>query len=71
VDPQGLITAAQALARPFASTDDLHSGDVAAALMTPNGDLFTGVCITTTSSLGFCAEHAAVAEMFKARQSDV
>jgi cytidine deaminase len=33
--------------------------------------MFTGVCVDTACSLGFCAEHAAVAEMLKVRQSHV
>ena len=33
--------------------------------------MFTGICIDTASSLGFCAEHAAVAELLKARESEV
>jgi cytidine deaminase len=33
--------------------------------------VYTGVCIDTECSLGFCAEHAAVAEMLKARESAI
>jgi cytidine deaminase len=39
--------------------------------MTAESHLFTGVCVDTECSLGFCAEHAAIAEMLKARESAV
>jgi cytidine deaminase len=44
---------------------------VAAALVTAESAVFTGVCVDTACSLEFCAEHAAIAEMLKARQSNV
>jgi cytidine deaminase len=71
MEQQALIALATSLARPFAPSEDCTAGTVAAALVTHAGDLFTGVCVDTACSLGFCAEHAAVAEMLKARQSAV
>lgn len=66
-----LIAAASALAADFCPSRDCTAASVAAALMTQTGRMFTGVCIDTTCSLGFCAEHAAVAEMLKARESHI
>lgn len=43
-------------------------GHVASALVTPEGNLYSGVCIDTGSSTGFCAEHAAVAAMVTGRE---
>lgn len=71
MDPQTLIAIARALARPFAPSEDVQTGEVAAALLTAGGNVYTGVCIDTSCSLGFCAEHAAVAEMLKAREAEV
>ena len=71
MDPQSLIAIARALARPYAPSADCRAGDVAAALLTAAGNVYTGVCIDTACSLGFCAEHAAVAEMLKAREAEV
>jgi cytidine deaminase len=71
MDQQWLIELAAGLARPFAPSPDCTAGTVAAALVTAAGDVFTGVCLDAACSLGFCAEHAAVAEMLKARQSEV
>jgi cytidine deaminase len=33
--------------------------------------VYTGICIDTACSLGFCAEHAAIAEMLKAQESEI
>ncbi len=35
-------------------------GDVGCALLTDKGNLYLGVCIDTSSSMGFCAEHNAI-----------
>jgi cytidine deaminase len=71
MDERALIATATSLARPFAPSTDCTSGSVAAALVTAAGNVYTGVCIDTSCSLGFCAEHAAVAEMLKAREAEV
>lgn len=71
MDPHTLIATARALARPFAPSTECRAGNVAAALVTVVGHVYTGVCIDTACSLGFCAEHAAVAEMLKAREAEV
>lgn len=71
MQPQELIKLAASLARPFTPSTDCISGDVAAALITVDSHISTGVCVDTECSLGFCAEHAAIAEMLKARESAV
>jgi len=38
-------------------------GGVAAILITEKGTLFKGVCIDTSSGMGFCAEHTAISQM--------
>jgi cytidine deaminase len=47
------------------------AGTVAAALVSQEGSIFTGICIDTDCSLGFCAESAAIAEMLKAGQTRI
>jgi cytidine deaminase len=69
--PAELIATASKLARRFKPSDDCTAGDVAAALVTASGRVYTGVSIDTACSLGFCAEHAAIAEMLKARESSI
>ena len=47
------------------------AGGVAAALLTENGNVYTGVCVDTACSMGFCAEHAAAAAMITAGESRI
>ncbi len=60
-----LIASAEAVLNPHWVGDRLF-GNVGAALRTPEGHVFTGVCIDTGSGTGFCAEHAAIAAMLTA-----
>ena len=67
-----LIQHAQAVLGEFSlSVPDLTAGSVGAALVTRQGNIYTGICIDVTCGMGFCAEHAAVAEMLKARQTEI
>ena len=45
---------------------DFLVGDVGCALITPAGNVYTGVCIDASSGMGFCAEHSAIAAMVTA-----
>lgn len=47
------------------------AGSVAAAILTSNGNVFTGVCIDTPAGMGFCAEHSAAAAMINAGESQI
>jgi Cytidine deaminase len=47
------------------------AGSVAAAILTDKGNVYTGVCIDTPASMGFCAEHAAIAAMVTAGESRI
>src|SRR5918912_3366351 len=66
-----LIAAASALVGEFRPSADCAAGGVAAALVSRSGRVYTGVCVDTSCSMGFCAEHAAVAEMLKAREAEI
>ena len=48
-----------------------NCGGVSAALITKQGNLYTGICIDTYCGLGFCAEHSAIAEMLKNGESEI
>jgi cytidine deaminase len=65
------IEIATALVGEFRTSEDCIAGGVAAAIRSRSGHVFTGVCIDTHCGLGFCAEHAAIAEMLKARESQI
>ena len=66
-----LIATATALVGEFRTSEDCLAGGVAAAIMSRSGRVYTGVCVDTQCGMGFCAEHAAVAEMLKARESQI
>lgn len=44
-------------------SDYIEAGSVAAAILTAEGKIFTGVCIDTCSTLGICAERNAIFNM--------
>jgi cytidine deaminase len=69
----GLVARAKAVAGrfPLGGFVSNSAGEVAAALVTPDGNVYTGICIDVACSLGFCAEHAAIAEMLKNRETRV
>jgi cytidine deaminase len=49
----------------------LSAGTVAAALRAGSGRTYTGVCLHLDCGIGFCAEHAAIAEMLKERETEI
>ncbi len=49
----------------------MQAGLVAAAIMTKRGNIFTGVCIDTASSLGMCAERNAMANMITNGENEI
>ncbi len=46
-------------------------GDVGSALVTDMGNTYTGVCVDVGSGAGFCAERAAIAQMFANKEQKV
>jgi cytidine deaminase len=53
------------------SEPDLTAGSVAAALLTAAGNVYTGICLDIHCGIGFCAEHAAAAEMLKHHETQI
>jgi cytidine deaminase len=70
-DLKALKAAAVAVVGDLVCSDHCAAGSVSAALLAATGDVFTGICVDTQSSLGFCAEHAAIADMLKHRQTRI
>lgn len=66
-----MVKIAQDTLNPRELTEDSSAGSVAAALVTAGGKVYRGVCIDTPCSMGFCAEHAAIAAMVTAGESRV
>jgi len=52
-------------------SDNACAGSVAAAVLSENGEVYTGVCIDVCSGMGFCAEHAAASAMITAGESKI
>jgi cytidine deaminase len=66
-----LYQQAKLVLNPRRLSDEAEAGGVGAALLTESGRVYTGVCIDTSSSMGFCAEHAAAAAMVTAGENRV
>lgn len=66
-----LYQRAKAVLNPRKLSESAEAGGVGAALLSANGQVYTGVCIDTACSMGFCAEHAAAAAMVTAGESRV
>lgn len=66
-----IIAKAQQFARPIRTSEDCCAGDVACVIVAESGNEFTGVCVEFGCGIGFCAEHAAVAEMLKHGESQI
>jgi len=66
-----LYELAKAVLNPRRLSAEAEAGGVGAALLSEDGRIFTGVCVDTGSSMGFCAEHAAAGAMITAGESRV
>jgi len=53
------------------SRKSFSAGAVSAALITAQGNIYTGICVDLACGIGFCAEHSAVAEMLKSRETEI
>ena len=72
VDDKSLIREAQNVVGEFELIKpSLTAGAVGAALLTDAGNLYTGINLDLACGIGFCAEHSAVAEMLKQRETVV
>lgn len=54
---------AQNVVNPKKISQQICSGGVGAAVVSKNGNIYTGVCIDTDCSLGMCAERNAISTM--------
>jgi cytidine deaminase len=66
-----LYERAKSILNPRKLSAYAESGGVGAALLTDSGSVYTGVCIDTACSMGFCAEHAAAAAMITGGENRV
>lgn len=66
-----LYEKAKKVVNPRRLTEFAIAGSVGCALVTDRGNVYTGVCIDASCSIGFCAEHAAIAAMITAGESRI
>jgi cytidine deaminase len=71
MDFDGLYELAKGVLSPRRLTEEAEAGGVGAAILADDREIYTGVCIDTSSGMGFCAEHAAAAAMITAGESRV
>ena len=62
---------AMKLANEIQITSYVRCGHVACALLTDKGNVYTGISIHAKCGIGFCAEHAAIADMLKAGETRI
>lgn len=67
-----LIKTARKVVREYTlGNTDYSAGSVGAALLTTKGNVYTGINIDVSCGIGFCAEHSAIAEMLKHRETQI
>lgn len=72
MSPDELIQRAQQLVGRFSlSKPSLTAAAVGVALLTEQGNVYTGINTDFYCGIGFCAEHAAIAEMLKHRETRI
>ena len=62
---------AMRLAKDTVASKYVRYGHVACAILTDKGNVYTGISINAKCALGSCAEHAAIADMFKAGEKRI
>ena len=68
---QTLYDAAKGVQHPRRVSDYVTCGEVAAAILSKSGRIYTGVCVDTCSTLGICAERSAIFAMLTAGEQEI
>ncbi|WP_026652950.1 cytidine deaminase family protein [Butyrivibrio proteoclasticus] len=58
-----LFNAAKSVQNPREISDRIYAGGVAAAIESASGNIYKGVCVDTSCTLGVCAERNAIFNM--------
>lgn len=66
-----LYEKAKSVRRPRDVSGMISAGQVGAAILTENHNIYTGVCIDTASTLGMCGERNAIANMITNGESEI
>lgn len=68
---ENLISIAKGLCLPKKLSEEVRIGEVAAALETISGNVYSGISVVAPCGMGFCGEHSAIAEMLKNGESEI
>lgn len=72
ISTKKLIEEARGVVGEFTlSHADFSAASVGAALLTTKGNVYTGVDLDVACGIGFCAEHSAIAQMLKNRETQI
>lgn len=66
-----LYKEAMKVINPHEVSSTMWVGGVASAVLTKKGNIYTGICIDTNSSLGMCAERNALSTMLTQGENEV
>ncbi len=66
-----LYSSAKSVQNERRISDYVTAGEVAAAILSESGNIYTGVCIDTCSTLGICAERNAIFNMITNGESRI
>lgn len=66
-----LYDAAKTVQKERKISDYVEAGGVAAAVLSAGGNIYTGVCVDTCSTLGICAERNAIFSMITAGENEI
>lgn len=68
---QELFDKAAAVVNPRDISGNIFAGSVGAAILTSNGNIYTGVSVDTACSMGYCAERNAIGSMLTAGENQI
>ncbi|GAB2026474.1 cytidine deaminase family protein [Lactovum odontotermitis] len=68
---QELFDKAAAVVNPRDISESIFAGSVGAAILTSNGNIYTGVSVDTDCSMGYCAERNAIGSMLTAGENRI
>ncbi len=66
-----LYKAAKKVQKPRQLSQRIDAGGVAAAIESASGNIYTGVCVDTSCTLGICAERNAIFNMITNGESEI
>lgn len=68
---QEMYKAAKAVLNARRISDYMTCGEVSAAVRSRSGNIYTGICVDTCSTLGICAERSAIFAMLTAGEQEI